>query len=425
VPGEAFIASSFNERQNMKINIVCVFWAAATLWLVGCARKADDMASAPPGFPLGTNAPPPNTRPGGDVPEIKLVRLFYATDRQRSGSPDPIEYYSGIRIPPTTEVEYGICDVTIPPNHQFARLEEYRWLRLEFKNVPEKHVTLTNVTPIARGDFFTRVRDTISGSAEKEIFVFIHGYNVTWEDSARRAGQIAYDVGLTPKRGVPFLYSWSSQGQTLEYLVDDNNIRTAALRLRGVLTNLVAQSGARRINILAHSMGNQALASALQLIGAGRPATPLFDQVLMAAPDVDLDFLIESAAEMRVTARHFTLYSCRKDKPLVISSWLRGRQGRVGSFAIIDGFDTLDTTRAQVDSFLNHSYVGDSQAVLRDVAKLLRYGCEVSKRCCCCFQSLPDAESGRNYWSFGETIPPTCTHTQECILAVAPVIPPP
>ena len=51
-----------------------------------------------------------------------------------------------------------------------------------------------------------------------EVFVFVHGYNVTFEGAAQRTAQIAYDLKFS---GAPIFYSWPSQARTLEYTVDD------------------------------------------------------------------------------------------------------------------------------------------------------------------------------------------------------------
>jgi len=353
---------------------------------------------------------------GGELsaPGIKIVRLYYATDRKRTGDIDPTKFYGGERTSVNMPLNYGVCHVTLPPNHQFARLEEYSLLRLETRNSPEKDVTLFNLQPKVEADFFSDLRQTINASTKKEIFIFIHGFNVTWEESARRAGQIAYDIGLDKMRGAPLLFSWPSQGELLSYVEDETNVRVSKLHLANLLTNVVARSGAERINILAHSMGNQALAEALQMIGLVMPADrkPVFNQVIMAAPDIDVDQLSGISEAMVRTSKHFTIYSCKTDLPVRVSKWFHGDHKRVGSFALVNGFDTIDATLVQVGGLLNHSYVGSVPKVLLDVRKIFEFGCPVQDRCCCCFEQR--MEMAQAYWGFRAGEVTNCSHAKLC-----------
>ena len=43
----------------------------------------------------------------------------------------------------------------------------------------------------------------VSRSPRKDAFVFIHGFNVAFEDAVMRTAQIAYDLGFD---GAPILY---------------------------------------------------------------------------------------------------------------------------------------------------------------------------------------------------------------------------
>jgi esterase/lipase superfamily enzyme len=247
----------------------------------------------------------------------------------------------------------------------------------------------------------------------KEILVFIHGYNVSFEDGARRAAQVAYDLGFDKARGAPVLYSWPSQAAFEMYIKDETNIRVTVHHLRTLLTNLVAQSGAHSIHLMAHSMGNQALAEALELIGTemGQTNKAPFNQVVMAAPDIDVDLLVNMSPAIRKTASRFTIYSCEEDLPVRLSKWLHGDLARVGSFAVLDGFDTIDTTRQVLEGLLKHTYFADVPSILWDIRSLLECGCPASERCCCCFETR-EAEQ-RRYWVFKAGAVDGCTHKKQ------------
>jgi esterase/lipase superfamily enzyme len=44
--------------------------------------------------------------------------------------------------------------------------------------------------------------------------VVVHGYNNSLEDAARRAAQVAHDIGF---QGIPAFYSWPSEGRREVY----------------------------------------------------------------------------------------------------------------------------------------------------------------------------------------------------------------
>jgi esterase/lipase superfamily enzyme len=214
----------------------------------------------------------------------------------------------------------------------------------------------------------------VAKSKENSALVFIHGYNVTFEDAARRTAQIAYDLKFT---GVPIFYSWPSQGKLLDYSVDETNVVWTVPHLRQFLADVSKQSGAKQIHLIAHSMGNRALTSVLRdlALQASDSTRPQFDQVLLTAPDIDADvFKTEIAPAITKTAERVTLYASSSDAALQLSKKLHGypRAGEAGNdLVIVPGMDTVDVTAVDT-SLLGHSYYGDSGSVLSDFVEVLK-----------------------------------------------------
>ena len=82
------------------------------------------------------------------------------------------------------ELELGTCQVSVPKDHQVGALESPSVLRLEFREDPERHVVLQNVECRPAEDFYRELRTCVDRSADKEAFVFIHGFNVGFEEAA-------------------------------------------------------------------------------------------------------------------------------------------------------------------------------------------------------------------------------------------------
>ncbi len=267
------------------------------------------------------------------------------------------------------QIQYGVCEVSIPEGHQPGELESPQMFKMEVTQDPEKHIVLTNVERLPV-DAFHAVMKTELDRKGNNIFVFIHGYNVSFEDAARRTGQMAYDLKFP---GAPVFYSWPSQANWYSYVTDKGNIDLSTSQIRSFLLDIATKSKADTINLIAHSMGNVGLTAALSEME--QSSKPHFNQVVLAAPDIDASvFKNEIASKIVAKARHTTLYTSRTDLALIASRYFN-RGNRVGDSGpevlIIDGIDTIDATAVD-SSLLGHTYYGSNVTVLDDLGQLLQ-----------------------------------------------------
>jgi len=170
------------------------------------------------------SAPEDATRNVGDAGGFREVEVFYATDRARTGSSDPSDYYGYDR----GDLETGIAVVTIPDTHEPGVLEAPSIWRLEFGPNAAKHVVLRSVDPVDSDEFFETMNARLDEKDADSAFVFIHGYNVRFEAAAKRAAQMSHDINFA---GIPILYSWPSRGSTIGYIADTAVVRLSGRRL--------------------------------------------------------------------------------------------------------------------------------------------------------------------------------------------------
>lgn len=314
------------------------------------------------------------------------IQVLYATDRNQTGANMPAEIFGNAR---SRALTVGEAEVSIPEGHGRGRLEQ----PLIGSPEPRRDVALLSAAPFTDdSQFLASLRARVQASPRKQVFVFVHGYAVTFPDAVRRAAQMAHDMRFD---GVPVAYSWPSRGWVASYLVDTATAEWSAFYLGQLLRLLVEESGAEHIHIVAHSMGSRVLTSAFvnflarrALDGpdrspASRPAReidpnrPAFDQIVLAAADLDAEvFARDHAPLLAAACRRLTIYFSSSDGALSMSKDLhfynRLGQGPLPDLdpALLRRIELVDVTSVDLD-WLGHTYYGDSPAVIEDMRQTL------------------------------------------------------
>ncbi|WDE02144.1 alpha/beta hydrolase [Thalassomonas actiniarum] len=326
-------------------------------------------------------------------PEFAVVRTFFATDRNLTGKTKPGEMFGVER----SKLTYGTCDVSIPRDHRMGKLESPSIWRLQFREEPSKHVVLLSTWINSKDKYFTDLAAMVNSAQTRSAFIFVHGYNVTFEEAARRTAQISYDLGF---EGASVFYSWPSQGTIPAYTIDEQNIEWSQAHLRAFLVDFFVHSEAQNVYLIAHSMGNRALTRVVASLLTDKPLLrERLKEVILMAPDIDADvFKRDIAPALANSNRPTTLYASSKDLALAASKKVHGnpRAGDSGQgLVIVSGIETIDATAVDT-SLLGHSYPKDESSVLSDIFNLIRNGLRPDQR----FRLSPiDTEAGR-YWKF-------------------------
>jgi esterase/lipase superfamily enzyme len=308
--------------------------------------------------------------------------------------------YGPERGPQSGPMRYGACRISIPRDHRIGALESPSVFRFRYTEDPRKDVVLRQIEDLSPGEFLRLVRATVDdefkGRGLREAFVFVHGFSVSFEDAARRTAQLAYDLKF---KGAPIFFSWPSQGQFLDYTVDETNVEWAVPHLEEFLHDLSARSGATRIYLIAHSMGNRCLTNALRRLKTTSGRTSVFHEVVLTAPDIDAaTFQGDIVPAILQGARRITLYASSKDAALGFSKKVHGyrRAGDTeGDVIVAPPMETVDVSAVDT-SFDGHSYYGDNSSVISDLFYLIHDGKPASER----FGMQDSGDVGQRYWVF-------------------------
>ncbi|WP_072377216.1 alpha/beta hydrolase [Rhizobium tibeticum] len=251
-----------------------------------------------------------------------IVPIYVATTRARSDN---------LSLPYSAErsktLNFAKLEIGIPRNHVPGRVETSGRLP-----DPSRHFSARTYQPIAeRQEFIRRLNTALAQRApeNREILIFVHGYNNNFADSVFRNAQITYDYDI---KSVSLHYAWPS-GASVPLYVFDRDSALVGRRGLAETIEIAAQTNATRVILVGHSMGAYVVTEALRdLALRGRTSTlKRLGGVVLAAPDIDVDVFLSQLDDIGEIPRPFTIIVSQRDRALGISRRLAGGRPRVGS----------------------------------------------------------------------------------------------
>jgi len=352
----------------------------ATAAAVADAARAEPAVGASGGSeePLRMSAPAPTAAEPAPAPAAdeagEIVTVWFGTNRQLRNEREPGRGFSSRLEDDPDTVRYGTCSVFVPESHKFGSLGSASLFERAVLGKDDR-LKLRGIDLNAAEDFWQSVTDALRrcGESERQALVFLHGYSCSFEGAALRTAQIAAD--LKPP-GIAAFFSWPSKGNLLGYLLDEARIEASEGAITDFLTSLATNVGAKRVHVIAHSMGNLGLLRAMDktLNRAARASAVQFGQVFLAAPDVDVALFRQLAVAYPQLSVRTTIYISPRDWAVRVSRLLRLRAARVGfapPVTVMPGMDTVWVPDFHLD-LLGHSYYAKAAGVLNDMAELLR-----------------------------------------------------
>ena len=275
-------------------------------------------------------------------------------------------------------LQFAAVGVNVPPYGARGTGELPRKGTFSSAPNPAKEFFVASVIPADSNRFVQRIAADLAVTRSRNILVFVHGFNTSFEDAAVRAAQIAADLNFD---GTVVLFSWPSAASVTSYVRDQQAARNAGFHLLRLLRGTLVAAQPDHIELLGHSMGSETIAKALSLAPA-IDSLPKFDQVVFAAPDLDRRvFGREILPRLETRAARVTLYASNDDDALRASRAVNGvwRLGLGGdSLVVIKGMDTIDATRVRADA-IGHTLFGN-QAFLADLSALFAEGKSPAER---------------------------------------------
>lgn len=344
---------------------ICVLFLGAVLLTGGCSQSAQTESA-----PTQNKMSPPGHQEDGYF----STRVFYATDRASETVEGKTEF-TGRRG--DGELAYGIVEVSIPDTHKMGEIEAPSWWKRWDRENPTKYVLVLSIDPLTgRTEFASKIESVLAEAGRDDVLVFVHGYNVEFDEAAKRTAQMAYDLKFS---GAPIFYSWPSRGGFSDYPADEASVQWTVPHFKEFLRFVLTGLGAKNVHLIAHSMGNRAVVTALNALDTSTlpEGSARLRQIVLAAPDIDAGVFKQLAKEFPGKAARITLYTSSTDKAIIASRKLHKEPRAGGSIVVVDGIDTIDASRVHSD-FLNHSSFGSS--FLPDIFGLIHNDLPPNKR---------------------------------------------
>ncbi len=317
-----------------------------------------------------------------DTPHSVLVDVLYATDREIEYTDDNLlaAKYSSER----SKLTFGMSRVSINThkNTETRVSDETHWVKDDTYDIGDPAASIETLTPLDIKETVDVINQKVENSSDRTALVYVHGYAKDFDEVIRYFASYMYEIDYL---GVPFVYSWPSKGSSLAYIADMTNSEWSASNFYYFLSKLAEINSIEKIHLVAHSMGNGALLSALSRIKHEQAQFPEWQigEIILIAPDVDKGiFERDYVPVLESTGSRVTLYVSSNDFPLKISKIVH-RHPRLGdsrSDPII--FNNIQTIKVSTENALakNHDYYREEGGVLSDVHYLLNHDLDANDR---------------------------------------------
>jgi len=319
---------------------------------------------------LSACAGPPRIAMVPDSAQVAATRtVFVATNRAFEDQ----RYTAGRNA----AVDYTRFEVSIPPEREVG---EISWAGARFDARTDFGVVRAGRYGSAAGFRADIARELRALPApDREVVVFVHGYNNNFASGLFRVAQLAHDYD-TP--GIVAHFSWPSAGQPFGYVFDRESATFSRDALETFLRDLSA-AGADRILVVGHSVGAFLTMETLRQIRISGDDAMLDDLsgVVLISPDIDIEVFQSQARALEPLPQPFVIFTSRQDRALRLAAGIAGRENRLGTLGTVEDVAEFDITMIDLSGFdggagdwANHSTFATSPSLITLLGGLPEFG---------------------------------------------------
>jgi esterase/lipase superfamily enzyme len=307
--------------------------------------------------------------------ESYLLDVYFATTRKEKGIASRgcnNSYFSPLA---GNQMRIGSCQVNVPSQHAVGSLDA------GIQGSSDKYFQMRALSEFQNNE----ILDRLKSSGSKEIILFVHGFNVQFEEAIYRSAQMKYDLKF---QGEVISFSWPAGGMDesllgqlfIKAIYEENFLNAVNSRIyfQSFLKSLIGLD--KKIHLIVHSMGHQLVLPVVAQL-AQSEKNPFLGELILNAPDFDRDEFRTISSDLIRSSERITLYCSPGDNALIASAKVNAKP-RVGMCTRLQGIDVINVN--EVDdpvlgiAGLGHGYYS-SRPILTDIYQVL-LGVKVEKR---------------------------------------------
>ena len=385
--------------------------------LAACAKKPVNeifLMPAPDIYDAGAINPFTDTDP---IEQIPYKGILYATDREPSSTEGKEAHYLNkrgfvLRLG-VGKIKLGDEDTTWEEARKISllknRADNYP---LKVSEIEEIGILADSYSVLTRppglgpeaskpGKIYAdRINEKLAQSTRKDIYIYVHGYKVVFENPLLVASELWHFLGYD---GVFIAYAWPSTPKNIAYFSDLETTSLSAYNFRIFLEYLARETKAENIHIIGYSAGTRLVINGLGQLAfiykgetrEGFQKHLRIGHVILTASDFDRQlygsYINDGILDV---AKDTTIYLSELDSALGLSKWLFNRQ-RLGQMwegrKLPDGLaellwqaddlflvDVSDVEKAASGN--GHAYFRKSPWVSSDILSTLMYDLSPQER---------------------------------------------
>ncbi len=255
-------------------------------------------------------------------------------------------------------ITFGTCNIKVRKLHEIGNISPSK------DNKENDNFKIVNSRNFSEQEFFNELKNNSATP-----LVFVHGFNVRYNEAILRVAQIAYDLKY---QGPVILFTWPSGAkdgffdETLlnkTYELNAQNVKSSITPFMQFLEGF--KKNKIKINLMIHSMGHQ-----LALVGIDNIAKNsneiLINELFLNAPDYETQGFKSIAKNIKKITNHITIYCSKNDKAMTASK-IFNKNDRLGDCTNIEEVDVVNVSAIDDSSFgLGHGYYS-SRSILNDM----------------------------------------------------------
>ena len=314
-----------------------------------------------------------------DFTDSKAMTIYVVTNRnlKQGNTLGCSDDYLGVNADKT--VRNIACKINVPKNHSTGEIQ----IASDNRQSSHEYFKVLGIKSFEQNVMLESLK-----KSQRTPLVFVHGFNVKFQEAIFRAAQIAYDLKY---QGPVILFSWpagAGDGFLDDKLLNKtykNNSQSAkdSVSVFKDFIDVLYKLNIK-INLVVHSMGHQVVLPALNQWAQARSTAldkKIINELILNAPDFEINQFEKLAESIKSISKRVTLYCSFNDSAMVASE-VMNKNKRLGGCAQIDSLDTVNVSLIDAPAMgvvgLGHGYYS-SRPLLTDFFQVL-LGIDAEKR---------------------------------------------